>query len=98
MVDRQLNTGQFFCSVRPADAVVQLPKNLGVSKLVVEYKKSGEPRLIRNSALVIQKYLERLESAYGVILAPYISELETPVFLLTPPVVNPRPCLHQSVQ
>lgn len=56
-----------------ADAVIQLPKNIGISKLIVEYKKTGEPRIIRQAALTIKKYLENLESAYGVIVAPYVS-------------------------
>lgn len=57
-----------------ADAVVQLPDIFGVNKFVVEYKKSGEPKIIRGATLQIKKYLESLESAYGVIVAPYISE------------------------
>lgn len=57
-----------------ADTVIQLPKNIGVSKLVVEYKKSGEPKTIRGAALQIRKMIERFESAYGLIIAPYISE------------------------
>lgn len=57
-----------------AGTVIQLPKNIGASKLVVEYKKSGEPKTIRETALQISKVVERLESAYGLIIAPYISE------------------------
>lgn len=55
------------------EAVIQLPKGAGVKKLVIEYKKSGEPRLIRNAVLQVKKYLEYIDSSYGVVVAPYIS-------------------------
>ncbi|MGB2800083.1 MAG: type IV toxin-antitoxin system AbiEi family antitoxin [Dehalococcoidia bacterium] len=43
------------------------------SKIVVEMKSVGEPRQVRYAIQQLREYLARIENAYGVVAAPYIS-------------------------
>jgi len=43
------------------------------SKIVVEVKSVGEPRQVRYAIQQLKEYLARIEDAYGVVAAPYIT-------------------------
>jgi len=43
------------------------------SKIIVEVKSLGEPRQARYAVQQLREYLTRIENAYGVVAAPYIS-------------------------
>jgi len=64
--------------VRLGDAQVDLILNALVSdkptQFVVEVKAQGEPRLVRVAVEQLKKYFQGKEDAYGVIVAPYLSE------------------------
>lgn len=42
--------------------------------IVVEVKSVGEPRPVRSAIQQLGEYLKRIENAYGIVAAPYISE------------------------
>ncbi|MEW6360238.1 MAG: type IV toxin-antitoxin system AbiEi family antitoxin [Planctomycetota bacterium] len=46
----------------------------GEQKLLVEAKNNGQPRIALGAAYALHKYIESVPGAYGVFLAPYISE------------------------
>ncbi len=56
-----------------ADLWIKLESPSGSTNLVVEVKKQGEPRFIRNAVNQLLQYLEYLPDAVGIIIAPYIS-------------------------
>ncbi len=56
-----------------ADFWVKLRSSSGLQDIVVEVKKKGEPRFIRDVVNQLIRYLEFIPNAYGVIIAPYIS-------------------------
>jgi hypothetical protein len=43
------------------------------SKIIVEVKSVGEPRQVRYAIQQLKEYLARIEDAYGVVAAPYIT-------------------------
>ena len=55
------------------DLVFELPAGNRTSKIVVEVKSPGDPRLVRAAIQQLREYLRQIESAYGVVAAPYIS-------------------------
>ncbi len=55
------------------DAVVDLKLPQGRQKLLVEYKSAGQPQLARQAIYQLQHHLKKVEGAYGVFLAPFIS-------------------------
>ncbi len=57
-----------------ADFWVKLRSSNGVQDIVVEVNKKGEPRFIRDVVNQLIRYLEFIPDAYGVIIAPYISD------------------------
>jgi hypothetical protein len=65
-------------NVRIDNKEVDMILNLLVSgkraKFIVEVKSQGEPRLIRMAVVQIKNYLKNLKDAYGIIVAPYISD------------------------
>ncbi|GAG12349.1 unnamed protein product, partial [marine sediment metagenome] len=56
-----------------ADLVIEVKLPEGLTTLVVEVKRSGQPRLARNAVNQLLRSAERLPKAYGVFAAPYIS-------------------------
>lgn len=44
------------------------------AQFVVEVKKQAEPRLTRVAVEQLKKYLQRAQNAYGIIVAPYLSD------------------------
>lgn len=44
------------------------------TKLIVEVKSQGEPRMIRMALAQIQTYLQAYPNSYGILVAPYISD------------------------
>jgi len=42
--------------------------------LVIEVKRSGQPRLIREAINSLRRYMPEYPDAYGVVVAPYVSE------------------------
>lgn len=65
-------------NVRIDNKEVDMILNLLVSgkpaKFIVEVKSQGEPRLIRMAVVQIKNYLKNLKDAYGIIVAPYVSD------------------------
>lgn len=55
------------------DLVLELEMPAGKQLLVVDVKRSGQPRLARESVNQLLRYLELVPGAYGVLAAPYIS-------------------------
>lgn len=62
-----------------ADLTVELEARGQKWLLVCEFKRSGQPRYVREGAFQLRKYLEAYSSdrAYGVFIAPYLSEEST---------------------
>ena len=59
--------------IRP-DAIFRVQLAKGQKKtIIVEFKKSGQPRLVRDVANQLARYKKFFPNAYGVIVAPYIS-------------------------
>lgn len=65
-------------SVRTDNKEVDIILNLLVSgkpaKFIVEVRSQGEPRYIRMASAQIKDYLQNFKDAYGIIVAPYISD------------------------
>lgn len=65
-------------NVRIDNKQVDMILNLFVSgkpaKFIVEVKSQGEPRFIRIASAQIRSYLKNIKDAYGIIVAPYISD------------------------
>lgn len=45
-----------------------------IETFIVIVKKNGEPRFVRNAILQLINYLQKTNDAYGIFMAPYISE------------------------
>jgi hypothetical protein len=64
--------------VRLGDTQVDLILNVLVSgkpiQFAVEVKTQGEPRLVRVAAEQLKKYRQGKQAAYGIIIAPYLSD------------------------
>lgn len=60
--------------VMKPDFLVKLALPEGEKYLVVEIKANGQPRLAREAINQILRYLDLFPDAYGIFLAPYISE------------------------
>ena len=58
---------------RAADFVLRVSGSFGEKTLVGDFRRSGQPRFIRDGVEALRKYLGTLEGAYGVVTAPYIS-------------------------
>lgn len=58
--------------VRP-DLLFEVMAGNRPSKIIVEVKSVGEPRPVRYAIQRLREYLTRMEDAYGVVAAPYIS-------------------------
>ena len=58
--------------VRP-DLLVELELSGNEQSLIVEAKRSGQPRLAREAANQLLRYKERYPGAYGVFAAPFVS-------------------------
>ena len=58
--------------VRP-DLLVNLELSGKKQRLVIEAKRSGQPRLARDAANQLLRYKERYPGAYGVFVAPFVS-------------------------
>ena len=58
--------------VRP-DLLLEVMVGKRPSKIVIEMKSVGEPRQVRYAIQQLREYLARIENAYGVVAAPYIS-------------------------
>jgi len=58
--------------VRP-DLLFEVMAGNRPSKIIVEVKSTGEPRQARYAIQQLREYLARIEDAYGVLAAPYIS-------------------------
>ncbi len=56
------------------DLIVQLHAPAGPRTIVVECKRSGQPRPTRDAVNQLLRYVGSDESTYGVFMAPYISE------------------------
>lgn len=44
------------------------------TKLIVEVKSQGEPRLIRMATAQLKDYLKSIKDSYGILVAPYLSD------------------------
>lgn len=55
------------------DLLVKVKTSAGSKYLIVKWKSSGQPRIVREAALMLARACQRRPSAYGVIVAPYIS-------------------------
>jgi hypothetical protein len=61
----------------PADGLANLKVHKRCWKLVVETKRTGQPRDVRSAILNLENYLKQLpvkSSRYGILVAPFISE------------------------
>lgn len=65
-------TQMYLEGVRP-DLLFEVMAGNRPSKIIVEVKSVGEPRQVRYSIQQLREYLIRIEDAYGVVAAPYIS-------------------------
>ena len=59
-------------SVRP-DLLFEAMVGSHLYKIIVEVKSVGEPRQVRYAIQQLKEYLARIEDAYGVVAAPYIT-------------------------
>jgi len=55
------------------DLILEVRVPAGKQLLVVEVKRSGQPRLARDAVNQLLRYLQVVPGAYGVLVAPYIS-------------------------
>ncbi|MBL7211618.1 MAG: hypothetical protein ISS61_04460 [Desulfobacteraceae bacterium] len=59
--------------IRP-DILVKVSCQEKEQVLVVEFRKNGQPRMARDAVNQLQRYLNKVPGAYGVLVAPYISQ------------------------
>ena len=59
---------------RVPDLVVEIDTSTGTRRLLVEVKTEGLPRTLRDAGEQLRAYVESLPDAYGVLVAPYISD------------------------
>ena len=57
-----------------ADLLLELKIGDDLQKVMVEVKSPGEPRIVRAAIQQLREYLDRMEDAYPVVAAPYISD------------------------
>jgi len=57
-----------------ADLLLELKIGDDLQKVMVEVKSPGEPRIVRSAIQQLREYLDRMEDAYPVVAAPYISD------------------------
>jgi len=68
----KLSTQASLFGVRP-DLLIELLVRGQSFKILVEVKSIGEPRPVRSAIQQLREYLNKIEDAYGIIAAPYIS-------------------------
>jgi hypothetical protein len=56
------------------DLLLELKIGDDLQKVMVEVKSLGEPRIVRAAIQQLREYLDRMEDAYPVVAAPYISD------------------------
>jgi hypothetical protein len=56
------------------DLLLELNIRDNLQKVLVEVKSLGEPRIIRAAIQQLREYLDRMEGAYPMVAAPYISD------------------------
>jgi hypothetical protein len=59
---------------RGPDILARLNLPGGNKALVAEVKSSGQPRITRQAVTQLATYVERFKNAYGVFIAPYVSD------------------------
>ncbi len=73
-----VKTKEIKSNVRVDNKVVDLILKVLVSgkptRFIVEVKSQGEPRMIRMAVAQIQTYLQAFKDAYGILVAPYLSD------------------------
>lgn len=55
------------------DFLVKIKTSAGLKDLIVKSKSNGQPRIVREAALGLARTCQKNPSAYGIIVAPYIS-------------------------
>jgi len=70
---RAIDAEPILQGTRP-DFVARIETSAGMRNLVIEAKSSGQPRIARNALNQLAVYRNLVPNAYGVFLAPYISE------------------------
>lgn len=69
-----IRTGVALDPSAQADLIVELEAAKSLVRLVVEVKASGEPRIARTAGFRLQSFTQSRPDAYGLFVAPYISE------------------------
>lgn len=63
-----------FSKIGKADFRLQAKTSTGTITLLVEVKTIGQPRIVRDAVNELLRYKDELPNAYGIIMAPYISD------------------------
>ena len=59
---------------QPPDFTLQVETPAGTQTLLIEVKSSGQPRQARQAVAQLLRYLNNQPDAYGIFVAPYVSE------------------------
>lgn len=70
---RSFKKGEGKGKVLGGDFIVKLKTPSGSQELIVAVKENGQPRIVREAVLQLLNFIGNKPSAYGVIVAPYIS-------------------------